>query len=307
MGIIDGHVHLYPPEVCQAPSAWAAEAGEAHWALLCTRVRRSGRPVQGFPGVGELLAAMDQAGVERAILLGWYWEKHYNCVAQNRFFAECLARHPDRLSACATFHPIAGVDAVRDELRWAHDHGFCGLGELSPHSQHFQLNNAAWIAALDLAAELNLPVNLHVTEPLSKAYPGRVLTPLSDLVRLARLHPRTTFVLAHWGARLPLDPEHGREIASLRNVFFDTAASPLLYEAEVFRQMVDAVGADRIIFGSDFPLILFPAEETAPAIASFVAQAQRSGLDEFELAELFRGTAERVFRTGLPVRATGKS
>ncbi len=211
MRIIDAHVHLYPAEVNRAPAAWAEAQGERHWATLCTRVRKNGRPVQGFPDVDGLLRAMDEAGVERAVLLGWYWENPASCVWQNRFYADCVRAHPDRLSAFATLHAGAGTAAVLAEIRRAADDGLCGLGELSPHSQGFSVEDDTWQAALALAGELDLPVNLHVTEADGKNYPGKVATPLGDFLAMARAHPRTRFILAHWGARLPLHPEFGAE------------------------------------------------------------------------------------------------
>jgi predicted TIM-barrel fold metal-dependent hydrolase len=42
---------------------------------------------------------------------------------------------------------------------------------------------------------------------------------------------------------------------ALENVYFDTAISPLLYRPEVYRHVRDLVGADRILFGSDYPVI----------------------------------------------------
>src|SRR5450432_3988168 len=93
MGVIDCHVHLYPHAVNRAPAEWASIQGESHWATLCARVRRSGRAVQGFPSLDQLLQAMDAAGVERAVLQGWYWEKHDTCVLQNRFYAQCIKAH----------------------------------------------------------------------------------------------------------------------------------------------------------------------------------------------------------------------
>src|SRR5258708_5237237 len=113
--IIDAHVHLYPAEVKRDPAGWAAAHGEAHWALLCTRRRKDGRPVQTLPTVDQLLTAMDAAGVERAVLLGWYWENPSTCAWQNRFYAECVRAHPDRLSAFATLHPAADRTVVLDE------------------------------------------------------------------------------------------------------------------------------------------------------------------------------------------------
>jgi predicted TIM-barrel fold metal-dependent hydrolase len=41
----------------------------------------------------------------------------------------------------------------------------------------------------------------------------------------------------------------------LRNVYFDTAASPFLYDARVFDVAASLVGSDRILLGSDFPLL----------------------------------------------------
>ncbi len=41
----------------------------------------------------------------------------------------------------------------------------------------------------------------------------------------------------------------------MSNVFFDTAASPFLYHPQIYHQVTQLVGADRILFGSDYPLL----------------------------------------------------
>jgi predicted TIM-barrel fold metal-dependent hydrolase len=41
----------------------------------------------------------------------------------------------------------------------------------------------------------------------------------------------------------------------IQNVYFDTAASPFLYRPEVFATVAGLVGADRILFGTDYPLL----------------------------------------------------
>jgi predicted TIM-barrel fold metal-dependent hydrolase len=289
MRVIDSHVHLYPPEVNRDPAAWAAAAGEPHWAVMCARVRKSGRPVQGFPSVDELLRELDAAGIARAVLLGWYWNRPETCALQNRFYAECVRRHPDRLSACATIHPGAGVEATLAEMRRARDDGLIALGELSPHSQGVGLDDPAWTAALALAGEWGWAVNLHVTDPDSRPYPGRVETPLADFVRLARAFPRVAFVFAHWGALLPLrDPE----VLAWPNVAFDTAASPLLYGAEVWMKFLAAVRAERVLFGSDHPLDLYPRGEAGGGLGRFVAEARAGGAGATVLGD----NAARLFR-----------
>lgn len=294
MRIIDAHVHLYPPEVNLAPAVWAEARGERHWATLCTRVRKNGRPVQSFPSVAELLREMDGAGVERAVLLGWYWEKHDTCVRQNRFYAECLRAHPDRLSAFATLHPAAGMEAVKDEIRRAVDEGLCGLGELSPHSQGVLISDPVWREILVMAGELGLPVNLHVTEPLGKSYPGKVETPLRDFIRMAQEFPATKFILAHWGARLPLDHGLGAESRACANLFYDTAASPLLYDRAVFREMIDAVGVGRVLYGSDHPLNLYPKNNVTPQLGALLEDMRSVGMNEAELSAVAGETARLV-------------
>jgi predicted TIM-barrel fold metal-dependent hydrolase len=289
--IIDAHVHLYPAEVDLDPAGWAARTGERHWAVLCTRKRRDGRPVQSLPTTDELLRAMDLAGVGRAVLLGWYWEKPETCAWQNRFYAACVRAHPDRLSAFATLHPSAGREATLAEIRRSHEEGLIGLGELSPHSQVYPIDDPVFAEALNLAGALRLPVNLHVTDPASRPYVGRIETPLPDFVRLARAFPRTTFILAHWGGMLPLTDALVNAEA-LPNVYYDTAASPLLYDTEIWRRALPLIGLERVLFGSDFPLNLYPKLDETPGLSRLVEEAQAGGANAAVLA----GNAVRIIR-----------
>jgi predicted TIM-barrel fold metal-dependent hydrolase len=279
--LIDAHVHLYPPAANSDPTGWAAARGEALWAALCTRRRKDGRAVQGFPSVEQLLRDMDEVGVSRAVLLGWYWETHATCVEHNAFYASCIQTHPSRFSAFATVHPAAGERAL-DEVRRVRDMGFIGLGELSPHSQQVALSDPVWRKIIALAGELGLPINLHVTDPSSKPYPGRVHTPLTDFISLACDFPRTKFILAHWGGGLAWSPD----AAGLPNVWYDTAASPLLYGPEVWRKGPPG----RVLFGSDYPLVLYPEVGVDPGFAGILEEAKAVGAPQ----EIFRENATKL-------------
>jgi predicted TIM-barrel fold metal-dependent hydrolase len=277
MRIIDSHVHLYPAELNRDPAGWAAANREPHWAELCTRRRSDGRCVQTFPSVDDLLREMDRAGVERAVLLGWYWEQPATCSWQNRFFAECVSAHPQRLAAYGTIHPRLGLWPTLDEMHRIRDGGLTGVGELSPNSQGYSVDDSVFREVLTLAGDWKMPVNLHVTDPEGRDYPGRVATPLADFARLARECPKTRFVLAHWGGLLPLRDESVRE---LPNVFYDTAASPLLYDEGIWQRFRAVVSDERVLFGSDYPLNLFPKLDAAPDMTRFIAQARAAGAGE---------------------------
>jgi len=289
MRVIDAHVHLYPPEAGREPIAWAGAKGESHWAKLCTRRRKNGSWVQGFPSVDELLREMDASGVSKAVLLGWYWEKHATCVEQNAFYADCVRMHPDRLAAFATVHVGAG-EAALDEVRKAKDAGLIGLGELSPHSQGVSLHDPWWLKLMALAGELKLPVNLHVTDPNSALYPGRVETPLADFIGLAREFPFTKFILAHWGGGLAFDSE----CRALLNVYYDTAASPLLYPPDIWSRGIAGVGQERILFGSDYPLVLYPRTEPTHGFAGILDEVAAAGLTEGQKSSLLNENVKRL-------------
>jgi len=288
--VIDSHVHLYPEEINRAPAAWAESNGEQPWARMCARRRKDGRPVQGFPSVDQLLRTMDRAGVERAVLLGWYWLRAENCTLQNRFFSDLVRRHPDRLSAFATVQPAEGADQAVAELCRAREEGLCGIGELSPHAQAYAMDGAEFAAVLSCAAQFNWPVNLHVTDARGPIYPGRIETPREEFILLARAWPNVTFVLAHWGGGEPLSDAN---TAEFERVFYDTAASPLLYDAKVWRRFINKVGADRVWFGSDFPLNNYPASEAEPEMARLLAEVQAAGLSVAEKEAIFCVNAAR--------------
>ena len=67
--------------------------------------------------------------------------------------------------------------------------------------------------------------------------------------------PDLTIVCAHWGGGLPFYVLMPEVKLAMKNVLFDTAASPLLYSSQIYSQVVQLVGADKILFGSDYPLL----------------------------------------------------
>lgn len=289
MRIIDAHVHLYPDEVNRDPAGWALAQGEPAWAGLCTRRRKNGCPVQGFPSCDELLREMDAAGVERAVLLGWYWARPETCTWQNRFYAASVQAHPDRLLAFATVQPGAGRDQAIEELKRARGEGLCGIGELSPHSQGYAVDDAAFDAVLTWAGEERLPVTLHVTDPNSRDYPGRVETPLEDFLALAQRRPGVNFILAHWAGLLPL---RNPAAARVSNVYYDTAASPLLYDESVWRRFLAVVPPDRVLFGSDFPLNVYPKRQSEAGMRLLIEEALSERVPE----SVMHGNAVRLLR-----------
>jgi predicted TIM-barrel fold metal-dependent hydrolase len=79
------------------------------------------------------------------------------------------------------------------------------------------------------------------------------------------------------------------------NLYYDTAASPLLYGPDIWGRFVPAVGAQRVLFGSDYPLNCFPALDREPSIGRLVGEAAAAGLGEAALEAVLRANALRWF------------
>jgi predicted TIM-barrel fold metal-dependent hydrolase len=165
-----------------------------------------------------------------------------------------------------------------EALERALDAGLCGVGELFPQAQGFSFDDPYFARVLQIATERRRPVNLHVTDPLVRTSAIIKPTPLLDFVRLAEEFPTTKLILAHWGGGLPFYELNPRVRRILQNVAYDSAASPLLYDKQIFRQVVDLAGSDRVLYGSDYPLLLYPREQQLPEFKQLLNDVVTAGL-----------------------------
>lgn len=284
-GIIDSHTHAFPAAMAKNPVAWATQRKERHWARLV-----GPRSIQGWATPIEMLDAMDVSGVDKAVLMGWYWERPETCQENNQWLQEWVAEAPDRFIALASFHP-AGGQAMLDDLERRLDSGFCGVGELLPQVQGYGYDDPVFRELCACLQARDLPLNLHATDPASHDYLGKVETPFERFLQLATDFPDLKIILAHWGGGLPWTQNELPQ-----NLYFDTAASPLLYDAAVWTRVVDRIGAERVLFGSDYPLRIYPRQEKAPEFRRLIAEAWQSRLDAKALDAIFSANARRVFQ-----------
>lgn len=291
--IIDAHTHFFPPEVSADPRAWAKSRGESHWADLVAPLK--GKSLQGWATPDQMLKAMDEAGVDQAVLLGWYWEQVDNCRWQNRLVAEILKNHPRRFLAFAACNPTAAPEQVVDLLEEAREAGFCGVGELLPQVQGHDFKSPGMIALLEFCHRHRWPINFHVTEPVGHPYPGRVETPLEALVELATEFPENTFIFAHLGGLLPFYELNPRVALALRNVSYDTAACPLLYQPKSLALAMEVVGPEKILWGTDFPLRIFPSTQPEPDFKTYLRTLQTDeDLNPSALKQILGGNLEAI-------------
>jgi predicted TIM-barrel fold metal-dependent hydrolase len=251
---------------------------ERHWLELV--LPEKGTRLQGWSDRKTMIGDMDEAGIDQCALLAWYWEKPETCQLHNEWHARWIKEDPERFHAFAAIHP--GMKNSEEELRMRHEQGFCGIGECHPAVQGFSIQDRAWLACMEFANDKGWPVNFHVTEPVGHDYPGRVATPFEDFLWLARKFPELKIILSHAGGLFPFYELNPRLKPELANVYYDLAACPLLYDPSLYRLLINTVGYEKIIWGSDYPLNIYPGRQKKPDFSTF----RNELIDQAHLSEV---------------------
>jgi predicted TIM-barrel fold metal-dependent hydrolase len=203
----------------------------------------------------ELLAAMDANGVDQSVVFGFPWQNPELFKLHNDYIMEVAQRHPGRLIGFGCFDPSSGEAPQEAERCLAG--GLAGIGELAFYRSGIDEDALDRLApVMDICRDRGRPVLIHTNEPVGHAYPGKTPNTLAQIYRMVKRFPANSIVLAHWGGGLFFFNLLKKEVKDrLRNVYFDTAASPFLYNPEIYRIAIQLAGAEKILFGSDYPLL----------------------------------------------------
>ncbi|MBB5791203.1 amidohydrolase family protein [Jiangella mangrovi] len=225
-------------------------------------------------GVDALLQAMDDGGIERAVVgaVG-RWVAVDNAEG-NRTLAGWAQAHPDRLAFWATVSPWYGARACA-ELERAFADGACGL-KLAPSVQGFGLLSPLLEPVLDVAEEHGRPVYVVTGVPVASE-------PL-QLAELALRRPGLTFVMGRSG-RTDFSLDLLPALTTGPNLVAETAYNG----ASLIATLVATLGADRVLFSSDAPFNDAGLE---------LARAERAGLADADRAAVLGGSATKLLLGG---------
>lgn len=243
-------------------------------------------PKHRLASAEDVIASMDAAGVDRTVVFGFPWRDGGLCREHNDYIIDAVRRYPDRLVGFACVQPLDAKDA--QELERCIQAGLRGLGELGPDGQRFDIEDSRIMAATaEVLQHHDLPLLTHASEPMGHSYAGKGQTFPWKLVKLAENFPDLKIVLAHWGGGLPFFELMPEIREACRNVYYDTAASTYLYSFDIFPVAVRLVGAERILWGTDYPLL---------SQAKFLGHVRSAGLADDKLSAILGGNAQRLLR-----------
>lgn len=245
--IIDFHTHVFPPQIKENRREYIDS--DPCFAILYSN------PEAKLATADELIASMDKDGVDISVIVNIGWITHDLCVETNDYILESIARYPKRLVGFCAVQPNS-YEAALAEVERCSQGGIRGLGELRPDIQLFDLRDEVVMAPLvEMLNKYKLILLTHASEPVGHEYPGKGGITPDVLYPFIASFPDLPIVCAHWGGGLPFYALMPEVKKALSNVFFDTAASPFLYDPQVYNQVIQLVGADKILFGSDYPLL----------------------------------------------------
>ena len=245
--IIDVHTHIFPPHTQQNRERLVSR--DPGFRRIYDNEKAKMITAE------DLVAMLDRESIDKAVTFGFPWQDLELCRQGNDYVLESMAKFQDRLMGFITV-PWERTDAVLRVCERGLAAGAKGVGELALYHEPLNHQSLKHLHPLaQMLEEKRLPLLLHVNEPVGHDYPGKSLVEFRALQEFITTHPDLTIILAHWGGGFfffELMPEI-KKITG--NVYYDTAASPYLYHHRIYDIALRIVGEDRILFGSDYPLL----------------------------------------------------
>ena len=259
MNYFDVHTHIFPDKIAEKVVGVLEEYYSLKW--------------QGSATVGDLLASMDEAGVERSVIFSCATKPEQVAVA-NEFLRQIRERYPERFAAMGTIHP--DLPDAAGEIKRIRDIGLQGI-KLHPDFQKIYIDEPAMMRIYE-KLDHRVPLIIHMGDPR---------TDFSSPYRLAHVldeFPQLTVIAAHFGGFCEWEQVWKHLVG--RNVYFDTSSSIFKLGAAEAAKIVRAHGVDKILFASDYPAV-----RHLQAINDVLAM----NLSETENQLIFSGNAERIF------------
>jgi uncharacterized protein len=228
----------------------------------------------------EMLRRMDRAGVEKA--LAWLQPAYFRDVeGGNRYVHEAMRQHPDRVYGFGWVDPHFGLEKGLEEVRrCVEEYGFIGV-KLNGAQNEFPIDDErVSLPLIEAIAASGVLLAFHIgADSFENTHPFR-------LAKIARRFPEATILAVHMGGAAV--PDLSRAMIEFcqecSNIYLVGSAisSPAVLRA------IQALGAERIFYGSDTPFQLMHVE-----VARYRALLEDIPAADREL--VMGGNAERLF------------
>jgi len=248
---IDAVCNLHTTDIVRQRPKWTTS-------FLSGKIGASPEIVHGV-SPERLIEMMDEAGIQCAFLIAtkagpqWHpesWRLPYATVA------DMVQKYPDRFRGLAGIDPYEGMKGVRELERAVREYGFIGA-HLYPHWFELPPDHAKYYPFYAKCCELDIPIQMQVGHCLrySEERPLRSVGRPITLDTVACDFPELKLVGIHIG--YPWTEEMISVAWKHPNVYIGSDAYAPRYWPESFVHFINTWGQDKVIFGTDFPVIAF--------------------------------------------------
>ena len=206
-----------------------------------------------------MLARMDAAGIERSFLIAARVgiKHHPACYhVPYELVADAVQKYPERFSGLAGVDPTEGMAGVRALEKAVREYGFIGA-HTYPHWYELSPDHARYYPFYAKCVELDIPIQMQVGQSMvyDPSYPRRSVGRPICIDAVACDFPELKLVGIHVG--IPWTDEMIAMAWKHANVYIGTDAHRPTYWPESFIRYMNSYGQDKVIFGTDFPVLDF--------------------------------------------------
>ena len=207
----------------------------------------------------DMLARMDAAGTERAFLIAAKVGVKYHPTCYHvpyELVADAVQKYPARFSGLAGVDPTEGMDGVRALATAVREYGFIGA-HTYPHWFELPPDHARYYPFYAKCVELDIPIQMQVGQSMvyDASYPRRSTGRPITLDAVACDFPELKIVGIHVG--IPWTDEMIAMAWKHANIYIGCDAHRPSYWPEAFIKYMNSYGQDKVIFGTDFPVLPF--------------------------------------------------
>ncbi|MCP4756274.1 MAG: amidohydrolase family protein [Proteobacteria bacterium] len=297
--IIDFHAHWWPSdEYVHSKDAWKMTilgVNQGYYKPLGFDMEDAELEQQFFdPDGSVLLKRMEEAGVDKTVILPLDWEKvngasTKHIMEQNRAYSELSEKHPDKIIAFFSIHPER--ENAPQSFKTAVSHwGMKGLKLYPPTG--FYPTDKICTPFYEICLAYDLPVLFHgTTSPMSTepyCHPD-------GFSQLAATFPELKIVVAHSGGR-EWQKEAIRACREHENIYLDISGLQSVKEKASFLNLIkylfDSLGTfQKVLFGTDSPIFNGICE-----VKDMVTTLGQADVPEEELSNLMGNAGRRILK-----------
>jgi predicted TIM-barrel fold metal-dependent hydrolase len=250
-GAIDAVVNIWTEEALEVRPGWAEE-------FFSGKMKAQNSLMSGLT-LEQMIERMERAGIDHAFLIAAKAGRPGLAGCYHlppSIVADAVQRYPDKFSGMIGIDPYTGMDGVR-ELEYAvRELGFIGA-HLYPHWFDLAPDEAKYYPFYAKCVELDIPIQMQVGQSMiySKEHRTRSVGQPIRLDAIACDFPELRLIGIHVG--IPWTDEMIAMAWKHENVYIGSDAHSPRYWPESFVHYINSYGQDKVIFGTDFPVLDF--------------------------------------------------